>query len=343
MRYFDNSLKARLSHIFFSPLLEKAIEFLADPVLIIDKNKNIVWVNRQFEKLTAFMYDQVSGVSVNSLIFQRGSETLCRDVYCALSEAVQDKSTLDVNVRCADGSVFRADQVITVIRDMNGVISHWVCVLHDRTEADHVLQLERLRASQDPLTGLPGRTGIFESLQSGLQKTMPTRSLLAVIFIDLDDFKLVNDHFGHLTGDSLLQAVGLRLQGVVRSTDTVGRFGGDEFVVVLPLLGHRSVALDIANKLLEQLARPFSIQANVHRISASLGLAFCPDHGCGVDRLIERADAAMYEAKRLGGRRLVVAGEACGMAAACQEPTGSPAACISAPLRDSAIGSFLFD
>lgn len=333
MENLNKSLRSCLSNIFHSPLLEQAIEYLADPIFIVDKNKNVVWVNREFEKQSGFICDEIAGMPISALIFDRSK----------VGKFVLDTSTRDVNVRCSDGSSFRADEVIAVMHDLKGIVSHYVSVLHDRMHTDHALHLERLRASQDPLTGLPGRVRVLEALEIGLQSAKQTSSLLALIFIDLDGFKLVNDHFGHLTGDALLQAVGLRLQGVVRTTDTVGRFGGDEFVVVLPSLGHRSVAIEVARKLVEQLERPFSIQTHVHRISASLGLAFAPDDGSEVDVLIARADAAMYEAKRQGGRQV----------AFCRnepEPGGGgrpqldlPFSEISAQTRNPARGSLLID
>ena len=191
--------------------------------------------------------------------------------------------------------------------DANGNATHFVSILHDMTEADQALDLERLRANHDPLTGLAGRVPLTIALEKGLRTAEQTDTMLALIFLDLDGFKQINDAHGHLAGDALLRAVGARLLGVVRSTDTVGRFGGDEFVVVLPSLKRRDTAKEVARKLIEQLSQPFVLPSGMHRISASAGLAFYPDHGNDCSTLLGRADEAMYFAKRNGGRQLAVA------------------------------------
>jgi diguanylate cyclase (GGDEF)-like protein len=161
----------------------------------------------------------------------------------------------------------------------------------------------RLRhlALHDGLTGLPNRTLFHERVERAIKDTRP-RHLAAVLLIDLDRFKEVNDTLGHDYGDELLEVVAERLGGALRVGDTLARLGGDEFAVVIGDLPHRGAAADTAGRLQDALRRPFGLRGVAVELDASIGIAFCPDHGDEVTTLIQRADVAMYEAKRSQSR-----------------------------------------
>jgi diguanylate cyclase (GGDEF)-like protein len=167
----------------------------------------------------------------------------------------------------------------------------------------------RHQALHDPLTGLPNRTLILERLQHWFERARRTKAQGALLFIDLDEFKLVNDRLGHDAGDRLLCAVGERLGGVVRASDTVSRVGGDEFLVLCEDLSGGREAVELAERLLACLEDPFSLSGRRHRVTASIGLALSQGQG-SADALIRDADAAMYRAKERGGGRCDVFDEA---------------------------------
>lgn len=160
--------------------------------------------------------------------------------------------------------------------------------------------LYRNLAASDALTGLPNRSALMSRLQQMLTIASAGHTEIAVLFIDLDHFKPVNDRYGHAVGDELLIQTGERLRACLRASDVVGRLGGDEFLVLLGNPGGRAKALAIGNKLCEALAQPFQLSACVASISACVGVALYPDHGDSPEALINAADDAMYAAKSQG-------------------------------------------
>ena len=189
-------------------------------------------------------------------------------------------------------------------------------VLADRAEDPHAraaLQTLRdafcavhSRASLDPLTGLMNRTSFDQALARVLGRTGLDRPRAALMFMDLDGFKRVNDERGHRIGDHLLQIVAARVVGCVREHDLLARYGGDEFVVLLDELASTEVVHAIATRIIASLSAPFRLQGLRLRLSVSIGVALFPEHGGSAEQLLRRADAAMYRAKREGGRRYLV-------------------------------------
>jgi len=161
-------------------------------------------------------------------------------------------------------------------------------------------------AHHDALTGLPNRRLLEDRLEQALVRAKRQHLLAAVLFIDLDRFKLVNDTLGHRIGDLLLQAVANRLRELLREGDTVSRVGGDEFVLVLPDLHTPDAASDIAQKLLDSLAQPYLIDGHELLATPSIGISIFPKDGLEVGTLISRADAAMYHAKQVGRRNFQI-------------------------------------
>jgi diguanylate cyclase (GGDEF)-like protein len=162
-------------------------------------------------------------------------------------------------------------------------------------------------ARHDPLTALPNRAVVLDRLRTSLAGARREDRQLAVLFIDLDDFKQVNDRFGHPTGDRLLQEVAARMQTCVRETDTLGRMGGDEFMVILHDISQPDQAVLAAEKIRLALEQPFECDGQRTHVSASIGVATCPGHGSDAQRLVNGADKAMYAAKHAGGNRWLLA------------------------------------
>lgn len=173
----------------------------------------------------------------------------------------------------------------------------------DVTEAVERYRTARAAAVFDPLTGLPNRTLMSEHLEQALRVARREGSLVALLFIDLDDFKEVNDRWGHAVGDALLRSVAARLSGVLRAGDGVARLSGDEFTVTLPGLGDRSYAELVAQKVLDVLTAPHDLDGQIVRIGASVGCAVFPSDAMQATELLMLADTAMYRAKLHGKDR----------------------------------------
>ena len=161
------------------------------------------------------------------------------------------------------------------------------------------LDLQHL-ATHDQLTDLPNRYLLIDRLGQTLAHAIRSRSIFAVFFLDVDDFKTVNDAHGHEFGDLVLQSLARTLVGTVRSSDTVARIGGDEFVVVLETLGGRQDAKDVADKILHEVARPFTVDGQEVKLTVSIGVSFHPDNAGDAEILLRAADYAMYLAKGQG-------------------------------------------
>jgi diguanylate cyclase (GGDEF)-like protein len=196
--------------------------------------------------------------------------------------------------------VERDDDIGLLSTEFNNMLSE----LHARdvakSEAESKLQHQALT---DDLTGLPNRRLLSDRLSQALEMAKRDRSIVALLYLDLDGFKLVNDSLGHTVGDMLLAEVARRLQSRIRKSDTLARLGGDEFTVVLTHLKDGDDAALVAKSLLEALSRSFLIENHDINISASIGIALFPDNGADANELLQQADSAMYSAKRDGKNR----------------------------------------
>jgi diguanylate cyclase (GGDEF)-like protein len=161
----------------------------------------------------------------------------------------------------------------------------------------------RQQAFYDQLTGLPNRTLYYDRLQMAIKRARRDKKMIAVIILDLDRFKEVNDQWGHATGDALLSAVAQRLQALVRDADTVARYGGDEFTFILPSIDRKEDALQFARKMLKSFKNPFALDVCNLAVTSSLGMSIYPTHSDDIDALMKKADIAMYRAKARGRNR----------------------------------------
>lgn len=175
-----------------------------------------------------------------------------------------------------------------------------IVILTDITEQRRKDEQIWTQAHYDMLTSLPNRNLFWERLNQALRRAKRHKTAVALLWIDLDGFKAINDRFGHATGDALLQQVAMRLNGRMRDSDTVARMGGDEFTAILPDVGNREAAIGVAMDLLKRLAEPFSLKTGFHHISASIGLALYPLHTDTPEVLVKYADMTMYAAKNAG-------------------------------------------
>ncbi len=209
-------------------------------------------------------------------------------------------SEREVNILHADGSVKRIKFSLTAMRSMGGYLRGVAGIATDITPKkqveDHMLYL----AMHDELTGLPNRRLFIDRLQQAIRQLDRQSCQLAVIMLDLDRFKLVNDTLGHSVGDRVLEMTAYRLRSLLRSSDTVARLGGDEFIILLPSVSEIDKVRCVAEKIVNSIGEPLLIAGNHVQIYASVGVSLCPDDGGDSNTLVEFADEAMYKCKQAG-------------------------------------------
>lgn len=213
----------------------------------------------------------------------------------------------------SDGTIRWLRETGNVVKNAHDETIKMMGVVRDITEEKASASYLQHLAHFDPLTGLPNRLVLEERLSSALEQARNSNTRVALVFIDLNGFKTINDRYGHAAGDRVLVTMATRLKRVLRSTDTVARIGGDEFVVILQGLPQAGSLQDearvICQKIFVELSPPIAIGSEHRHIGTSLGVAVFPDHAPSMDRLIHIADLAMYEAKRSGNNQYRLGGQ----------------------------------
>jgi diguanylate cyclase (GGDEF)-like protein/PAS domain S-box-containing protein len=265
-------------------------------VIITDTRGIIQYVNPKFTHLMGYTAAEAIGKTPRII---KGSH-LTREFYKDMWETIlagKEWHGVFQNRTKAGNLVWEAAS-ISPIRDDEGTITHFVGIKEDITEIKRLQdQLEHL-ARHDPLTGLPNRHLFTDRLRQALAQGKRRKAPFAILYLDLNDFKPVNDVHGHKAGDALLVEVGRRLTACVRESDTVARMGGDEFTVLLTDIHGPENAHRIAGTIVEALGRPFLLEEGTCTIGASLGMALFPEDGATADLLLSKADTAMYQAKQ---------------------------------------------
>jgi diguanylate cyclase (GGDEF)-like protein len=201
-------------------------------------------------------------------------------------------------LRRKDGSHLPVEMSMALVHDARGIPLHVQCIIRDITERKEYENQLQQQALYDPLTNLPNRA-LFEEKYQQI-KTITDQNLLAVLFVDLDNFKWVNDEFGHAVGDQVLQELGKRLQDSLRESDTVARLGGDEFVIILENVRSKEDVSKIAEKLLSNISDPLLIENHSIEITASIGINIADNRNLPYVELLKNSDYAMYQVKDSG-------------------------------------------
>lgn len=270
----------------------------AEGMTITDSASRIIAVNPAFCAITGYTPEDVLGRTPAVLNSGRQSESFYRDMWQTLKEIGQWQG--EIWNRRKDGGVFPEWLSITAVPDESGESGNYIGVFIDISERKQSEERIHHLAHHDALTGLPNRLLLEDRLEQGLLKSKRALRNMAVIFIDLDRFKNINDTLGHAVGDDLLIQAAQRGLQVLRDTDTLCRQGGDEFVVVLPELETRQDAAHVCQKLLAALCQPYLLAGHELTVSASAGIALYPEDGESASELLRKADAAMYRAKEEG-------------------------------------------
>ncbi len=301
LRKSEQDLSAMLVELRISAIAFQTHEMIA----ITDAERRIVRANDAFSRETGYAPGELIGRSASML--QARSPEHDKVFYAQRRETLERKGTWQGEVLCRrkDGSQFPARMTVTAVVDPAQQVTHHVSVLSDITrDKENEQRIHRL-AFYDPLTNLPNRSLLRDRLRQALVRAARDRSHGALLFLDLDNFKTLNDTRGHGVGDMLLVEVANRLRHGVRASDTVARLGGDEFIVLLGDLSPDPLqapmeARDLARKLLDSLNRAFVLADLSHHNSASIGIAVFCDAPVDVDELLRQADLAMYQAKSAG-------------------------------------------
>jgi diguanylate cyclase (GGDEF)-like protein/PAS domain S-box-containing protein len=276
-----------------------------ESMIITDAQAVILRVNHAFFDLFGYTAEEALGQTPRLLQSGRHEPAF----YAALWAGIKNAHAWQGEIwnRRKNGDVFPVWLCITAVCSEEGVVTHYVATHTDITLRKAADEEIKHLAFYDPLTHLPNRRLLQDRLHQAMVHAKRDSRRLAVLFIDLDQFKPVNDEFGHQAGDELLQAVAHRLQACVRESDTVARIGGDEFMVLLPSMELAQDATGVAEKIHAMLKQPFTLaQGQTVRISSSAGIAIYPEHGRDEATLTSHADAAMYQAKTAGRDRFVL-------------------------------------
>ncbi|MGE0082550.1 MAG: putative bifunctional diguanylate cyclase/phosphodiesterase, partial [Thiohalomonadaceae bacterium] len=268
-------------------------------IAITDASRTILRINTAFSRITGISAAEAVGHTVQDLLAaDDGGDA--RQQYIWDSVARQGLWQGEVWYRRQQGEMFPAWHRVSALRDHRGEVLHYINLFTDIT--DKKLSEERIHhlAHYDVLTDLPNRLLFNDRLAHSMERAQRTGARVALLFLDLDHFKNVNDTLGHEFGDKLLRVIAERLRSAVREQDTVARLGGDEFTVVLEHLARVQDAGVVANKILEAVAHPVNLQGHELFVRASIGISIFPDDGRDVQTLLRNADAAMYRAKEHG-------------------------------------------
>jgi len=271
-------------------------------MIITDANSKILKINHSFTRITGFTSEEALGRKMTLLksgIHDTG-------FYRGMWDSIQSTGSWQGEIwnRRKNGDIYPEWLTITAVKDAGGVVTHYVGTMIDITARKAIEDRVHHLAHYDVLTDLPNRALLSDRLHQALAQAKRDKSKLALIFLDLDYFKPVNDELGHEIGDLLLKQVALRLQHCIkRETDTLSRVGGDEFVIILSHIESDQDAALMADKIILSLMRPFEIEENVINISCSVGIGVYPTHGKDATSLMRVADNAMYQAKRAGRGR----------------------------------------
>ncbi|HEY3054523.1 MAG TPA: EAL domain-containing protein [Thermoanaerobaculia bacterium] len=256
----------------------------------------VAFVNEGFCSMYGLTREEVIGQPMNIFgIVERHQE-----IVTDLLDHVFDGEAFDAEATAKrkDGTEFELDLQLIPVED-SGELTHWVAFVRDVTEFKKQLFALRHQATHDVLTDLPNRVLLYDCLERSIDVARLKKSTVALLLMDLDRFKEVNDTFGHHFGDALLKQVALRLRNQFRPEDTVARLGGDEFAVVMPDPSDSTYIATSARRLLSALQQPFAIEGHVLEVGASIGIAVYPANGTDARTLLRRADVAMYASKQM--------------------------------------------
>ncbi|MDO6593938.1 EAL domain-containing protein [Neptuniibacter sp. 1_MG-2023] len=269
-----------------------------ESIVITDSETRIININPAFENITGYTFKEVAGKKINIL----KSDQHTPEFYSEMERSYKQSGFWSGEVinKSKNGDIFPVFLNINAVKDENGYIIQYVGVITDISLIKQSQNKIQYLANHDSLTGLPNRTLLADRLEQALQESRRSKKQLAILFIDLDRFKIVNDGLGHNVGDEVLIEVSKRLSNLLRSGDTIARVGGDEFIVIIQDLDTALHASKIALNLIQAVKEEIVVDTHKIIVGASIGISIYPNDGHSADELIRQADIAMYDAKENG-------------------------------------------
>ena len=285
----------------FEDMAQITLDAIGDAVLVVDPYGKVIYLNHVAETMTGWSSERAIGRAVEQVFFIFDGTTRERAIspgQRAIDEGKIVELALGSVLVRRDGSDLAIEDSAAPIHDSKGQVAGAVIVFHDASRSGSEIQKMSHHAQHDFLTGLPNRMLLMERLTQAVGMAHRHSKHIALLFLDLDHFKAINDTFGHSVGDHLLQEVATEISACVRTTDTVCRHGGDEFVVLLTEINERDDAVQIAEKLLARFKSPRIIDGHEFQVSLSIGISIYPENGLDADTLMHHADKSMYTVKK---------------------------------------------
>ncbi|BBB27035.1 diguanylate cyclase domain-containing protein [Amphritea japonica] len=280
-------------------LARTVYENIEEGIIVTNANTEIVSVNSAFQQITGYQQEEVLGR--NPRFLKSGQQD--QSFYASMWQQIIKEGCWKGVIwnKKKSGEIIPLWSSISSVKNPAGKITHFVGAISDISALKAKEEMLEHMAHHDPLTGLPNRLLLDARFELSLQNSARRNSKLAVLFIDLDYFKEINDQYGHKAGDQLLIETAQRLRKLLREEDTVSRLGGDEFVILLPDINNTTSALELAEKIKQSIKRNFTTEDGLTlKVDSSIGIALYPDHGRDTSSLLSRADHAMYIAKKKG-------------------------------------------
>lgn len=270
----------------------------SEAIMITDAEQRVLAVNRAFSETSGYQESEVVGQRPKLLSSGHHDPTFLKNQWLAINNTGSWSG--EIWNRRKDGELYPARMTITSVRDDHGQLSNYIVIFNDISDAKRSEEELYRLAHNDALTGLPNRTLFRARMEQSLQRASREHRMLALLFIDLDLFKNVNDSLGHSIGDELLEDVAQAIQAEVREADTLARIGGDEFVILMGAIDDPSTVAHLAQRICDKIAQPFQVAERELRVTASIGISMYPSDGKNMDSLLSNADMAMYRAKDQG-------------------------------------------
>jgi diguanylate cyclase (GGDEF)-like protein/PAS domain S-box-containing protein len=280
-------------------LYRRVFENFGEAIFITDARRRIVAVNPAFSEVTGYALADARGRRPGLLQIDRTAVADYRTIWRAVRQAGRWQGELVC--RTKDGQERPQRVTICTLRDAPGSVTHYVAFFSDLVERKAQEDRINFLAQHDALTGLPNRYLLGDRLAHAIASANRRHDQVALLFLDLDRFKMINDSLGHRVGDLLLSSVAARLKSQIREEDTVARLGGDEFVFVIPRFDRAEMPAHVAQKIISAMTEPFEIEGQRFTVGASVGISVYPSDAKNADQLIRNADSAMYKAKGRGG------------------------------------------
>lgn len=279
-------------------LASSVFETATEAVMVTDRENKIQTVNRAFTEITGYSLDEVKGTTPQILKSGLHDSGFYEEIYHRLN--ANEFWEGEIWNKRKSGEVFPERLTISVLRDKKGFKEGYVAIFSDITKRKEAEAHIQRQANYDNLTNLANRSLFMDHLASAIYRAERDQNRVALLFMDLDRFKHVNDTLGHTKGDELLVEVANRLLSLTRNYDTCARFGGDEFAILLPDIHDVHHVEEVVTKILERVSQPYEIQGHDAFISASIGITIYPEDGLSAQNLLRNADSAMYRAKEKG-------------------------------------------